>query len=78
MHTYIHAYVCKNCVSVCDCGCQKSRKPKQKHSEVASEEAGGEGREDEPRQCYGPGCVEMARQGSKYCSDECGLKLATK
>ncbi|KAK2176784.1 hypothetical protein NP493_640g02009 [Ridgeia piscesae] len=56
---------------------QKSRKPKQKHSEVPSEEVGGEAREDEPRQCYGPGCVEMARQGSKYCSDECGLKLAT-
>lgn len=29
-----------------------------------------------PRQCYGPGCVEAARYGSKYCSDECGLKLA--
>ena len=31
-----------------------------------------------PRQCYGPGCVEAARYGSKYCSDECGLKLANK
>ena len=31
-----------------------------------------------PRQCYGPGCVEVARYGSKYCSDECGLKLANK
>lgn len=30
------------------------------------------------RQCYGPGCVEPARVGSKYCSDECGLKLAHK
>uniref|UniRef100_A0A0B7AL79 CXXC-type zinc finger protein 1 n=1 Tax=Arion vulgaris TaxID=1028688 RepID=A0A0B7AL79_9EUPU len=29
-----------------------------------------------PRQCYGPGCVEPARIGSKYCSDECGMKLA--
>lgn len=29
-------------------------------------------------QCYGPMCVEPARSGSKYCSDECGLKLATK
>jgi hypothetical protein len=32
----------------------------------------------EARQCYGPGCVEAARVGSKYCSDECGLKLAHK
>ncbi|RUS84877.1 hypothetical protein EGW08_007346 [Elysia chlorotica] len=29
-----------------------------------------------PRQCYGPSCVEPARIGSKYCSDECGMKLA--
>ncbi|GFO20575.1 cxxc-type Zinc finger protein 1 [Plakobranchus ocellatus] len=29
-----------------------------------------------PRQCYGPACVEPARPGSKYCSDECGMKLA--
>lgn len=28
------------------------------------------------RQCYGPGCVEAARSGSKYCSDDCGMKLA--
>lgn len=29
-----------------------------------------------PRQCYGPQCVKYARPASKYCSDECGLKLA--
>jgi hypothetical protein len=28
------------------------------------------------QQCLGPGCVYAARQGSKYCSDECGIKLA--
>ncbi|ELT90329.1 hypothetical protein CAPTEDRAFT_180335 [Capitella teleta] len=28
-------------------------------------------------QCYGPRCIERAREGSKYCSDNCGLKLAT-
>ncbi|XP_035215389.1 CXXC-type zinc finger protein 1-like [Stegodyphus dumicola] len=28
-------------------------------------------------QCYGPGCVKGARKHSKYCSDSCGMKLAT-
>ncbi|XP_005105514.1 CXXC-type zinc finger protein 1 isoform X2 [Aplysia californica] len=32
--------------------------------------------DDMPRQCYGPACIEPARLGSKYCSDECGMKLA--
>ena len=31
----------------------------------------------EPKQCYGPGCTSSARPHSKYCSDECGIKLAT-
>ena len=31
---------------------------------------------EEPKQCLGPGCIEPAKQGSKYCSDECGMKLA--
>ena len=31
---------------------------------------------DEPQQCFGPGCIEPARPNSKYCSDACGLKLA--
>uniref|UniRef100_A0A1A9WT15 CXXC-type zinc finger protein 1 n=1 Tax=Glossina brevipalpis TaxID=37001 RepID=A0A1A9WT15_9MUSC len=29
------------------------------------------------RQCYGPGCHKNARPQSKYCSDECGINLAT-
>ncbi|XP_025790004.1 CXXC-type zinc finger protein 1-like [Puma concolor] len=28
------------------------------------------------RQCLGPGCVYPTRPGSKYCSDDCGMKLA--
>ncbi|KAI5725516.1 hypothetical protein M8J77_016555 [Diaphorina citri] len=28
-------------------------------------------------QCVGPECVNPARDGSKYCSDSCGLKMAT-
>ncbi|CAH1978378.1 unnamed protein product [Acanthoscelides obtectus] len=31
---------------------------------------------DYPRQCYGPKCVNSARYGSKYCSEECGMTLA--
>ncbi|KAG5886882.1 hypothetical protein JTB14_024739 [Gonioctena quinquepunctata] len=31
---------------------------------------------DFPRQCYGPKCVNSARYGSKYCSDQCGMNLA--
>lgn len=31
---------------------------------------------DYPRQCYGPQCINSARYGSKYCSDQCGMSLA--
>ncbi|XP_036126022.1 CXXC-type zinc finger protein 1-like [Molossus molossus] len=30
------------------------------------------------QQCLGPGCVNPTRPGSKYCSDNCGMKLAAK
>ncbi|KAL1129879.1 hypothetical protein AAG570_012823, partial [Ranatra chinensis] len=28
-------------------------------------------------QCYGPGCTQIAKPNSKYCSHNCGVKLAT-
>jgi len=31
----------------------------------------------QPRQCYGLECCSAARAGSKYCSDQCGIQLAT-
>ena len=30
-----------------------------------------------PRQCHGMDCINSARIGSKYCSDQCGLSLAS-
>ncbi|XP_050524287.1 CXXC-type zinc finger protein 1 [Daktulosphaira vitifoliae] len=29
------------------------------------------------RQCYGPGCTQVSRYNSKYCSDKCGINLAS-
>ena len=29
------------------------------------------------RQCFGPRCVKPARPQSNYCSDDCGIKLAS-
>lgn len=63
----------------------KSGSPTKKHGRKKRERLENEYYEDhhtrepeveEPKQCLGPGCVEPARQGSKYCSDECGMKLA--
>ena len=29
------------------------------------------------RQCHGIDCINTARMSSKYCSDQCGLSLAS-
>lgn len=51
---------------------EKRRKRKDSSSDGERVTAAPEG----PSQCYGPKCVKHARPGSKYCTDECGLKLA--
>ncbi|CAJ0574505.1 unnamed protein product, partial [Mesorhabditis spiculigera] len=33
-------------------------------------------RENTPHQCLGPECILTARENSKYCSDDCGMRLA--
>ncbi|VDK69744.1 unnamed protein product [Anisakis simplex] len=33
---------------------------------------------EDPKQCFGPGCTKASRFNSKYCSDECGMRLARK
>ncbi|KAI1893000.1 hypothetical protein AGOR_G00139290 [Albula goreensis] len=57
----------------------KSRrhKQKQKHRDRVKHSDKGEGRDSVGlRQCLGPSCVEAARANSKYCSEDCGMKLA--
>ncbi|KAK2850937.1 hypothetical protein Q5P01_007213 [Channa striata] len=59
----------------------RRHKAKQRHRERVrhSERAGDIGVKESAgalRQCLGPGCVEPARTNSKYCSEDCGMKLA--
>ncbi|PSN52659.1 CXXC-type zinc finger protein 1 [Blattella germanica] len=57
-----------------------SMRRKRKDSSSDGERWGGGGtriHSEKPRQCYGPACTRTARPGSKYCSDDCGMKLAT-
>nr|XP_015824269.2 CXXC-type zinc finger protein 1a isoform X1 [Nothobranchius furzeri] len=59
----------------------RRHKVKQRHRERVrhSERAGEGGAKDvggAVRQCLGPSCIEPARSNSKYCSEECGMKLA--
>uniref|UniRef100_A0A8C6VXZ4 CXXC-type zinc finger protein 1 n=1 Tax=Nothobranchius furzeri TaxID=105023 RepID=A0A8C6VXZ4_NOTFU len=59
----------------------RRHKVKQRHRERVrhSERAGEGGAKDvggAVKQCLGPSCIEPARSNSKYCSEECGMKLA--
>ena len=55
----------------------KERLKKRRDVESSSDEDEIEIDELAPRQCHGMNCVNCARVGSKYCSDQCGTSLAT-
>ncbi|KAG5275115.1 hypothetical protein AALO_G00143710 [Alosa alosa] len=55
----------------------RRHKQKQKHKDKVRHSDRGDGRVGgEVQQCLGPNCVEPSRPGSKYCSEDCGMKLA--
>uniref|UniRef100_A0A3B4ZHJ9 CXXC-type zinc finger protein 1 n=1 Tax=Stegastes partitus TaxID=144197 RepID=A0A3B4ZHJ9_9TELE len=58
----------------------RRHKVKQRHRERVRHSERAEGGAKDMggalRQCLGPGCVQPARTNSKYCSEDCGMKLA--
>uniref|UniRef100_A0A3Q3FU67 CXXC-type zinc finger protein 1 n=1 Tax=Labrus bergylta TaxID=56723 RepID=A0A3Q3FU67_9LABR len=55
----------------------RRHKQKQKHKDKTRSNEKSELRDNTgQRQCLGPSCVEAARPNSKYCSEDCGMKLA--
>uniref|UniRef100_A0A8C1ELY3 CXXC-type zinc finger protein 1 n=2 Tax=Cyprinus carpio TaxID=7962 RepID=A0A8C1ELY3_CYPCA len=56
----------------------RRHKQKQKHRDRLRHSERGDGRHGgDMQQCLGPNCIESARPNSKYCSEDCGMKLAT-
>ncbi|XP_053228059.1 CXXC-type zinc finger protein 1 isoform X4 [Podarcis raffonei] len=55
----------------------KRHKQKQKHRDRSKHAERVDTKDPSSlHQCLGPGCIQAARTNSKYCSDECGMKLA--
>ena len=55
----------------------RKRKGRKPGYESSSDEDAPSGALTGLRQCYGPGCVNAARDGSTYCGDQCGINLAS-
>uniref|UniRef100_A0A3B5LPS7 CXXC-type zinc finger protein 1 n=1 Tax=Xiphophorus couchianus TaxID=32473 RepID=A0A3B5LPS7_9TELE len=57
----------------------RRHKQKQKHRDKSRHSERGDLRDSGGmRQCLGPNCVKGARPNSKYCSEDCGMKLAAR
>ncbi|XP_075997513.1 CXXC-type zinc finger protein 1b isoform X1 [Genypterus blacodes] len=55
----------------------RRHKQKQKHKDRTRHSERADGRDNSGfRQCLGPSCVDAAKPNSKYCSEDCGMKLA--
>lgn len=55
----------------------RRHKQKQKHRDRLRHSERGDGRHGrDMQQCLGPNCIELACPNSKYCSEDCGMKLA--
>lgn len=55
----------------------RRHKQKQKHRDRLRHSDRADGRHGgDTQQCLGPNCIEPARPNSKYCSEDCGMKLA--
>lgn len=61
---------------------KQEAKPRRHKGKQRHRERGGEGGAKDVggalRQCLGPGCIQLARSNSKYCTEDCGMKLAAK
>lgn len=78
-HSGKHKERCKQRICINYGGIQESRSRRKRRDSSSDREVSSTAhlQTAEARQCYGPECVNKARQGSKYCSDVCGTRLAT-